>query len=212
MIQHIKNYKIFLTKVFLIFTVMIFTGCRTDKNKKIFWYDLREKKETSKIILEFRSDNKIVKKSWYSNKTKGILLSKGNELFTVEHSSSFCTKIISSKEKIDIYVFPNNNIKSDESFYYLPENENIYAYFVEAYDFKLNKNYYIFSKDNKIDKNAEFDKVDSIILGLEKIKNEDFCVYNKDSQILAEPYAGYIIKNSEGEFLMLSTLWDTNSF
>jgi len=177
------------------------------ETKLINIYDYRIDREQIFVTLDFKLQSRTYQKKITSN-TKKIKLNVDSELFSFEHNATFCTKIISTINTIDIYIFPNETVKDDNSFYILSEAKNVYAYFIEYYDNNTGKNYYIFSKDNSIEKQSEIKDTKNYLSELQELGNTDIAYYNEDRQILAYPYAGYVVKDKNKTLLLLSTLWD----
>jgi len=108
------------------------------------------------------------------------------------------------------YIFPNESVIEQNNSYLVKEAEGVYAYFIENYDYTSERNYYIFSKDNLIEKNPLVYENFITLDFLYELQKEDVFTYNDDIQVLSTPYAGYVIKDRDERFILLSNLWDTN--
>ncbi|AIW89624.1 hypothetical protein JO41_07325 [Treponema sp. OMZ 838] len=210
MIQHIKNYGICLINIFVVIIISMLFSCSFKETKQVNFYDYRIDDKSIFMTLEFKLQGRIYQRKISSN-TKNIKLNVGSELFSIEHDSKFCTKVISNINSIDIYIFPNEVVKDNHGFYLLNEVKNVYAYFIEYYDENNGKNYYIFSKDNSIEKQSKINYTPNYLNELQELRDKDIAYYNEDVQVLAYPYAGYVVRGRDGTLLLLSTLWDNNS-
>lgn len=202
-----KNCKIYLISVLLFISCFVFSNCSGTESKSIILHDYRFNDKDTLITLELKLGDRIYKQK-ISSHTKRIKILKDSELFSVEHNSSFCAKIVLSDNSIDIYVFPNDIVKDIYDSYVVSDANDVYAFFIECYDDVSEKNYYIFSKDNIINKKAEFNHATDWLESLQVLQDNDIACYNDDVQPLSYPYAGYVIKNRDGNFLLLSTLWE----
>ena len=210
MIQHIKNSGICLINIFAVIIISILFSCSFKETKQVNFYDYRIDDKRIFMTLEFKLQGRIYERKISLN-TKNIKLNMGSELFSIEHDSKFCTKVISNINSIDIYIFPNEVVKDNHGFYLLDEVKNVYAYFIEYYDENTGKNYYIFSKDNSIEKQSKINYTTNYLNELQELREKDIAYYNEDVQVLAYPYAGYVVRGRDGTLLLLSTLWDNNS-
>ncbi|WP_210120874.1 hypothetical protein [Treponema parvum] len=210
MIRHIKNYRICLINIFVVIIISMLFSCSLKETKQVNFYDYRIDDKNTFIILGFKLQGRIYQRKITSN-TKNIKLNVGSELFSIEHDSEFCTKVISDVKSIDIYIFPNEIVKDNNGLYLLAEAKNVYAYFIEYYDDNTGKNYYIFSKDNSIEKQSEINYAKNYLNELQTLRDKDIAYYNEDGQPLSYPYAGYVVRSRDGTLLLLSTLWDNNS-
>lgn len=207
MMQLIKSYKIYLISVLLIFVCLILSNCCDTEYISITLYDYRLDSNDISFTLGFKLKDKIYQRKISSN-TKSVRIKKGCEIFSVEHATTFCTKLISSNSSIYVYVFPNGTVKSDYDSYIISDAKGVYAFFIEYYDSVDKRNYYIFSKDTVIKKETEIHYSENYLDKLQDLGNNDIGYYNEDMQPLDYPYAGYVIQDSTGNFLLLSTLWD----
>ena len=210
MIQHIKNYGICLINIFAVIIISMLFSCSFKETKQVNFYDYRIDDKSIFMTLGFKLQGRIYQRKISSN-TKDIKLNVGSELFSIEHDSKFCTKVISNINSIDIYIFPNEIVKDNHGFYLLDEVKNVYAYFIEYYDENTEKNYYIFSKDNSIEKQSKINYTTNYLNELQELRDKDIAYYNEDVQALTYPYAGYVVRDRDGTLLLLSTLWDNNS-
>ena len=210
MIQHIKNYGICLINIFAVIIISMLFSCSFKETKQVNFYDYRIDDKSISITLGFKLQGRIYQRKISLN-TKNIKLNVGSELFSVEHDSKFCTKVISNINSIDIYIFPNEVVKDNNGFYLLNEVKNVYAYFIEYYDENTGKNYYIFSKDNSVEKQSKINCTTNYLNELQELRDKDIAYYNEDVQTLTYPYAGYVVRDRDGTLLLLSTLWDNNS-
>ena len=210
MIQHIKNYGICLINIFVVIIISMLFSCSFKETKQVNFYDYRIDDKSISITLGFKLQGRIYQRE-ISSDTKNIKLNVGSELFSIEHDSKFCTKVISNINSIDIYIFPNEVVKDNHGFYLLNEVKNVYAYFIEYYDENNGKNYYIFSKDNSVEKQSKINYTTNYLNELQELRDKDIAYYNEDVQVLAYPYAGYVVRGRDGTLLLLSTLWDNNS-
>lgn len=210
MIQHIKNYGVCLINIFVVIIISMLFSCSFKETKQVNLYDYRIDDKSISITLGFKLQGRIYQRKISSN-TKNIKLNMGSELFRIEHDSKFCTKVISNINGIDIYIFPNEVVKDNHGFYLLNEVKNVYAYFIEYYDENTGKNYYIFSKDNSVEKQSKINYTTNYLNELQELRDKDIAYYNEDVQVLAYPYAGYVVRGRDGTLLLLSTLWDNNS-
>lgn len=209
MIQVLKNYKIYCISIILLFLLCVYLMLNQTESKKIFLYDLRSNTDDIYVIFEFKTNNKIYKRK-ITARTKKIRLPKGSELFSVEHDNLFSTKVVLNNSNFDIYIFPNEFVREINNAYLVKEAQDVYAYFIEYYDFIKKSNYYIFSKDNVIEKLPLINDDNTSLDKLYKLQDEDLLIYNEDTQVLSSPYAGYVIKDRDNNLILLSTLWDSN--
>ena len=207
MTRLIKNYKICLISFFLLSGCLILSTCSTTECKSIVLYDYRFDNNDIGITLGLKLQNKLYYRKFFSH-TKSVRIIKGSEICSVEHDSSFCAKIISSNNSINVYIFPNGIVKDDYDYYVVNDANKVYAFFIECYDSVAKRNYYIFSKDNALKKETEILYSDNYLKKIQELGDEDIGFYNDDAQPLSCPYAGYVIQDNKGEFLLLSTLWD----
>ena len=106
----------------------------------------------------------------------------------------------------------SSNNKLSSIYYDDPDEvKNVYAYFIEYYDENTGNNYYIFSKDNSVEKQSKINYTTNYLNELQELREKDIAYYNEDVQVLAYPYAGYVVRGRDGTLLLLSTLWDNNS-
>lgn len=209
MTQHLKNYRIFLISILYIFLLCVFFVFNYTEIRQIVLYDLRNDTNDIHVILEFKSKDRIYKRTITSKTTK-IRLKKGSDLYSVEHDNQFSAKIITNNSDFYIYIFPNESVIEQNNSYLVKEAEGVYAYFIENYDYTSERNYYIFSKDNLIEKNPLVYENFTTLDFLYELQKEDVFTYNDDIQVLSTPYAGYVIKDRDERFILLSNLWDTN--
>ncbi len=207
MTRLIKNYKICLISFFILSGCLILSACSTTECKSIVLYDYRLDNNDIGITLGLKLQDKLYYRKIFSH-TKSVRIIKGSEICSVEHDSSFCAKIISSNNSINVYIFPNGIVKDDYDYYVVNDANTVYAFFIECYDSIAKRNYYIFSKDNVLKKETEILYSDNYLKKLQELGDEDIGFYNDDAQPLSYPYAGYVIQDNKGEFLLLSTLWD----
>ncbi len=208
MIQYIKNYKIYLISVFLSIVCFMLCNCSNTERKSIIFHDYRINKDYVRISLCFNLQNKLYKKVISSN-TKSVNILSSSELCCVEQESSFCSKIIFNEDNIHVYLFPNEIVKNEDDSYVVGNANGVYAFYIEYYDSISEKNYYIFSKDNIIKKEAEIYYSDNYFNELQKVDERDIGYYNEDIQPLGYPYAGYVVRDHVGNLMLLSTLWDS---
>ncbi|MBR1911977.1 MAG: hypothetical protein IJ828_06435, partial [Treponema sp.] len=187
----------------------IVSNCSDTEYKSIILYDYRLEGNDTSISLGFKLQDKLYQRKISSN-TKSLRIIKGSEIFSVEHESSFCTKIISSNSSIYVYIFPNGTVTSDYDSYIVSNAKGVYAFFIECSDSAARKNYYIFSKDTVIKKETEINYSENYLDKLQELGDNDIGFYNDDMQPLGYPYAGYVIQDSNGNFLLLSTLWENS--
>nr|WP_318706824.1 hypothetical protein [uncultured Treponema sp.] len=100
-------------------------------------------------------------------------------------------------------------MKNEDDSYVVGNANGVYAFYIEYYDSISEKNYYIFSKDNIIKKEAEIYYSDNYFNELQKVDERDIGYYNEDIQPLGYPYAGYVVRDHVGNLMLLSTLWDS---
>ena len=210
MIRHIKNYRICLINIFVVIIILMLFSCSFKETKQVNFYDYRIDDKNTVITLGFKLQGRMYQRKITSN-TKNIKLTVGSELFSIEHNSKFCRKVISDINSIDIYIFPNEIVKDNNGLYLVDEAKNVYAYFIEYYDENTGKNYYIFSKDNSIEKQSEINYTTNYLDELQELRDKDIAYYNEDVQALSYPYGGYVVRGRDGTLLLLSTLWDNNS-
>lgn len=208
-IRHLRNYKRFSINLVLIILFFVFISCKHSGTRLFSLYDLRSDIKDIYVILEFKTNNKIYRRK-ITSKTKKIKLNKDSELYSIEHDTSFCTKIVAKDCDYDIYIFPNESVMEQDDYYIVKEAKDVYAYFIEYYDDINKKNFYIFSKDNKINKEPLISENFYSSDILYTLNEEDLFFYNDDTQVLSFPYAGYVIKSRDDSLILLSNLWDIN--
>lgn len=160
MIRLIRNCKVCLISVLIFIVCLTLSTCSDTERKSIILYDYRLCNNDTRITLGLKLQDKLYYRKIFSH-TKSVRIIKGSEICSVEHDSSFCTKIISNNSNINVYIFPNGAVKNDYDSYIVSDAKEVYAFFI-----------------------------------------------NDDAQPLSCPYAGYVIQDSKGDFLLLSTLWD----
>ena len=64
----------------------------------------------------------------------------------------YSPKKLLNNSTIEIYLYPLQEVSQRENIFYLKQVKNVEAYFIELWDKKEKKNYYIISKDNIIDR------------------------------------------------------------
>ena len=207
MIRLIRNCKVCLISVLIFIVCLALPTCSDTECKSIVLYDDRLCNNDTGITLGLKLQDKLYYRKIFSH-TKSVRIIKGSEICSVEHDSSFCAKIISSNNSINVYIFPNGIVKDDYDYYVVNDANKVYAFFIECYDSVAKRNYYIFSKDNVLKKETEILYSDNYLEKLQELGDEDIGFYNDDAQPLRCPYAGYVIQDNKGEFLLLSTLWD----
>lgn len=208
MILHLRNYRVFLISIILLLFLCVFLIHIQTEIIQVVLYDIRSDTNDVCVFLEFKANNNIYRKK-ITEKTKKIRLKKSSELYSVEHDNLIATKVLSGNNTYEIYIFPNKSVIEQENSYLVKEAQSVYAYFVEYYDYEKERNYYIFSKDNIIDKKSFISYENTSFDLLNKLQEEDLLFYNEDTQVLSFPYAGYVIKDEENNFILLSDFWDT---
>lgn len=208
MILHLRNYRVFLISIILLLFLCVFLIHIQTEIIQVVLYDIRSDTNDVCVFLEFKANNNIYRKK-ITEKTKKIRLKKSSELYSVEHDNLISTKVLSGNNTYEIYIFPNESVIEQENSYLVKEVQSVYAYFVEYYDYEKERNYYIFSKDNIIDKKSFISDENTSFDLLNKLQEEDLLFYNEDTQVLSFPYAGYVIKDEENNFILLSDFWDT---
>lgn len=208
MALHLRNYRIFLISLILLFFLCISLIHIQTEIMQVVLYDIRSNTNDVCVFLEFKSKKDIYRKK-ITEKTKKIRLRKGSELYSVEHDNLFSTKVVPGNNTCDIYIFPNAPVIDQNNFFLVKEAQGVYAYFIEYYDNIKERNYYIFSNDNKIYKNSLMSDDNTSLNILYKLQEEDLLFYNEDTQVLSSPYAGYVIKDQNNKLILLSNLWDT---
>ena len=185
--------------------------------KNIYWCDLTDGAAQGTIEIDFKQENGTVyTKKIKSNETSYIKVKEPVKICRTSREGSYNIKIhpeykINDYDSFEIFLFPLCEIKEQEYSYLVRENlENrVIAYFIEAWDEKQGENYYIFSKDNIIEKPEVIFKTENIENLGTKFEKNDIAFYNGHEQELAKPYNGYVVKSKvDGQFVMLSTLWD----
>lgn len=207
MVNYLERCKIFYIILCLAASCVFLSNCSDTEYKSITLNDYRFDKDDTSITLGFKLQNKIYQRK-IDTQTKSISIIRSSELFSVEHDSSFCTKIQLSNNNIHIYFFPNSIVTDNHNSYEISDAMGVYAFFIEYYDSVAERNYYIFSKDKIIQKETEINNSGNYLEKLQELGDKDIGFYNEDTQSLSYPYAGYVIKDSDGKFQLLSTLWD----
>jgi len=210
MIHSIKNCKICLISFF----VFLFISCSTRNNVFIDWIDLTGgiAKGNVKITLSDGHGNisylNLDVQKTNSVKVKSNLTITGGEHLSYYNLEIYSPKKLLNNSTIEIYLYPLQDVSQQENIFYLKQVKNVEAYFIELWDKKEKKNYYIISKDNIIDSNVVINKSISDFNYIIKNLHDDVAYYVNDEQEFPIPYNGYVVKsNIDNSYLFLSTLW-----
>ena len=185
--------------------------------KNVFWCDLTGGAANGVFEIEFMKENgSVYTRKLKCNKTDYIKVKEPAKICGNFRYGDYGAKIypeykINDYDSFEIFLFPERNVEEREKNYFVPEvlENKVVAYFVECWDEGLGKNYYVFSKDNIIEKPEVIFNAENIEnLGTEFEKG-DFAFYNGNEQKLGGVYNGYVVKSQvDDQFVMLSTLWD----
>ena len=93
-----------------------------------------------------------------SVKVKSNLTITGGEHLSYYNLEIYSPKKLLNNSTIEIYLYPLQDVSQQENIFYLKQVKNVEAYFIELWDKKEKKNYYIISKDNIIDSNVVINK------------------------------------------------------
>lgn len=205
-----RNFKYCLISL----TVILCSSC-SGKEKHIEWHLIGNVPNSGSITMGFGTNDPTASPRDYTvkiNKTNSIKhLGTEDKLVSLEKPSDFCLMTNYDRRVFDIleiYIFPNRNLEEFDGFYMVEPADFPVLYFIEGYDDEAGKNYYIVSKDNKIEKpKAIMDGVRHPEEMLDSFE-EDFAYYNSDKCPISEVYNGYIVKSKNfGNYVFLSTLW-----
>lgn len=194
---------------------MLLLSCSAAK-KSIEWKIIGNipKSELIEIGIKEKSGN-IRYKELNIIKTQAIKFGNEEQLCSVEHDSNYCVMVNQDNncDILEIYVYPSRNLSESSDSYVVEAIDMPVLYFIENYDETVGRNYYIFSRDNTIDKCKE---IRDEIINIDDIMNSadgDVAYYNSGEQKIDVPYNGYILKSQNyGNYVFLSTLWGQYCF
>ena len=212
MIQLLKNLKIFWISV--LFSALL-SSCSINNNS-VEWIIIGKIHDTSSIKLGFRQPKGNIR---YVNakiaKKREISVRPDETLCFIDHEASFNVTINDDKntETFEIYVYPKRNVLEFDDYYLVDGSDNVDFYFIEFYDKERGKNYYIFSDDNRIEKQSYINEaIESYDTVLDNMIS-DCAYYTTNEQEMNFPYNGYIVKSkSSDRYVFLSTFWAEYTF
>lgn len=209
MILHTNSLKIYLISILPMILFVCCTGARISP----VWYIIGNISTNEQISLDVvNPKGKIHSMNIPINSHKLFRLEENERIMGVEHNSSYNVLINLKSQILELYLFPQSNFTEDDEYYYVDEYPEVEFYFIEGYDSIAKRNFYIISKDNKIEKKVKFEKqIKELDVFLEKLVY-DCAFYNNDEQPLSTPYNGYIIKNQQSDYVILSSLWAQYSY